>query len=167
MSLYWLDAFGFFTMILFLLILTIGFFYELEQRCIGMGMMQMKLGGGTFALVLKKTFHQHLQVVVVSEISQGVVLVIRDVKIFYNILYILKKSMLFNFNCLLDVWALDYPTRAKRFELNYKLVNINRPVNLFIKLSVGLNIIMNSIVNLYPSADWLERETWGYVWHLF
>ena len=67
-----------------------------------MGMIQL----GATAIFLKKAFHQHTQVILISESNQGLTLVIRDAKVLLDVFYILKKSMLFNFHCLL--WYLGF-----------------------------------------------------------
>ena len=63
------------------------------------------------------------------------------------------------FNLLSDATCLDrYPVEP-RFELNYHLVSIPRRsrVRLRVKLT-GDDPVVDSLVPVWPGADWLERE---------
>jgi NADH-quinone oxidoreductase subunit C len=63
------------------------------------------------------------------------------------------------FNMLTDATCVDrYPVEP-RFELNYQLVSIPRRdrVRLQVKLS-GLDPVVDSLVPVWPGANWLERE---------
>jgi NADH-quinone oxidoreductase subunit C len=63
------------------------------------------------------------------------------------------------FNLLTDATCLDrYPVEP-RFELNYHLVSIPRRdrVRLQVKLS-GQDPVVDSLVAVWPGANWLERE---------
>ena len=90
---------------------------------------------------------------------------------YYIIITILPKNLLFflrflrdyhEIRCkqLLDVFAVDYPERIQRFELNYYLLSLEQNLRILIKTSINENEFIMSSVNLYSSAGWLERETW-------
>ena len=59
-----------------------------------------------------------------------------------------------------DYTAIDYPEKKKRFELVYSLLSI--VYNHRIKVSVATDEItpVDSITDIFNSADWLEREAW-------
>ncbi len=64
------------------------------------------------------------------------------------------------------MYAIDkiYPQK-QRFELQYMLVSPKNISRIFLKCKIGLykNIAKtNSIVKIYPSAGFLEREIWDF-----
>src|SRR5216110_1275632 len=63
------------------------------------------------------------------------------------------------FNLLTDATCLDRFPVEPRFELNYQLVSIPRRdrVRLQVKLS-GQDPVVDSLVPVWPGANWLERE---------
>jgi len=71
---------------------------------------------------------------------------------------LLKLSLLFRFSRLQDLFSVDYPQRAIRFEVNYLLNSPFHNCNLLIQLSTPDGV--PSLVQLYPNANWLEREVW-------
>ena len=79
----------------------------------------------------------------------------------------LKKIILFlkdHENCLfkllVDLFAVDYPTKENRFELIYCLLSTKYNSRIKIKTFVDELTPVESIVDLYQSANWLEREVW-------
>ena len=78
----------------------------------------------------------------------------------YNLLDELKKMNDLNFEMLLDITAVDYPQRSKRFELVYNLLSLKNHLRLRVKIFLNDNEIVPSISKLYKSAGWYEREVW-------
>ena len=72
----------------------------------------------------------------------------------------LKKIDDLNFEMLLDITAVDYPQRSKRFELVYNLLSIKNNLRIRVKIFLNDNEIVPSVSNLYKSACWYEREVW-------
>jgi len=72
----------------------------------------------------------------------------------------LKQKDGLNFEMLLDITAVDYPQRTKRFELVYNLLSIKNNLRIRIKNFLNDNEIVPSISKLYKSASWYEREVW-------
>lgn len=64
------------------------------------------------------------------------------------------------FKLLADITAVDYPSRNSRFEVVYNLLSIQYNARIRIKTSVDEITPLNSLVDIYPSANWFERETW-------
>lgn len=64
------------------------------------------------------------------------------------------------FKMVLDITAVDYPTRNKRFEVVYNLLSIHYNSRIRIKTCVDEITPVDSLVSLYPGANWFERETW-------
>ena len=66
----------------------------------------------------------------------------------------------FNYVMLADLTALDYPDKAERFTLVYNLVCFKHNLRCRIKTDIAEMDNMDSMVDLYPNANWLEREVW-------
>jgi len=64
------------------------------------------------------------------------------------------------FKLLVDLFAVDYPTKENRFELIYCLLSTKYNSRIKIKTFVDELTPVESIVDLYQSANWLEREVW-------
>lgn len=73
---------------------------------------------------------------------------------------IIKSLTLFNYKMLIEIFAVDYPSKLLRFELNYIFRSLNCKGNLILKLPLSNKIIVPSLSQIYDSANWLEREVW-------
>ena len=64
-----------------------------------------------------------------------------------------------NFNLLSDATCVDRFPVEPRFELNYHLLSIPRRDRVRLRTSVSLqHPVIDSLVPVWPGADWLERE---------
>ena len=70
----------------------------------------------------------------------------------------LKNSEFFSFDQLIDITAIDYPSREKRFELIYIFLSMKKNKRIILKTSIKENDNINSIINIFKSSDWYERE---------
>ncbi len=61
---------------------------------------------------------------------------------------------------LTDETAVDYPKREKRFEVIYQLYSFTGNNRLRLKVLVGEGEKVPSVVSVWPTADWLEREVY-------
>jgi NADH-quinone oxidoreductase subunit C len=73
-------------------------------------------------------------------------------------LALLRDSPDFEFQQLIDVTAVDYPQRARRFDVVYHLLSMTRNRRVRIKVETDEETPVPSIVGVYPAADWFERE---------
>jgi len=71
----------------------------------------------------------------------------------------LKRHTLFQFSQLLDLWALDFLLMNRRFQVNYMVLSLFLNLRIILRCNVEFkNLIVPSVCNIYPSANWLERE---------
>ncbi len=79
----------------------------------------------------------------------------------------LKSDPNCRFSTLVDITGVDYPGRAKRFDLVYHFLSMYQ--NQRIRLRVGLreDDMAQSITGIHPSADWFEREVFDMFGILF
>jgi NADH-quinone oxidoreductase subunit C/D len=75
-----------------------------------------------------------------------------------EVLRFLKEKSFFNF--LMNITGVDYPERAKRFEVNYELFNTHDFSRLRVKAQVGEQETIPSVISVWKGADWFEREIW-------
>ena len=59
---------------------------------------------------------------------------------------------------MIDIAAIDYPNEEKRFELVYLLLSIENNLRIKISIKFETNEKIPSIVKIFPSANWMERE---------
>jgi NADH-quinone oxidoreductase subunit C len=63
------------------------------------------------------------------------------------------------FKILVDLCGVDWPQRAKRFDVVYHLLSLTRNTRVRVKAQVGEGESIPSIISVYPAAGWFERET--------
>jgi NADH-quinone oxidoreductase subunit C len=71
------------------------------------------------------------------------------------------------FTTLIDITAIDWPERERRFELVYHLLSMSLNARVRVKAALREDEIMPSVVSVYPSADWYEREVFDMYGILF
>jgi NADH-quinone oxidoreductase subunit C len=59
---------------------------------------------------------------------------------------------------LVDVTAVDYPPREKRFDVLYVLHSFEKNERVRLKFFVGEEETIPSVAGIWPTANWLERE---------
>ncbi|MEM1397333.1 MAG: NADH-quinone oxidoreductase subunit C [Pseudomonadota bacterium] len=59
---------------------------------------------------------------------------------------------------LMDVCGVDYPNRPARFDVVYHLLSLHNNLRLRVKIEVQENGVVPSIREVFPAADWFERE---------
>jgi NADH-quinone oxidoreductase subunit C len=78
-----------------------------------------------------------------------------------RVLEILRDRAPFQFNFLMDVTAVDYLGREPRYEVVYHLYSLAQNHRLRVKVGVPeMEPWVHSLVPLWKSANWLEREAW-------
>jgi NADH-quinone oxidoreductase subunit C len=71
----------------------------------------------------------------------------------------LRDDPALDFKILIDVCGVDFPARAKRFDVVYHLLSLTRNRRVRVKLETDETTPVPSVVPVYPSANWYERET--------
>jgi NADH-quinone oxidoreductase subunit C len=93
-------------------------------------------------------------------LQEDIVIIYIDIKCLANFVIFLKTNQLLNYNMLLDIWAVDYPERKQRFEVNYLFLSTKYNKRLLLKLTLNEGVSISSLTKIYGSAGWLEREVW-------
>jgi NADH-quinone oxidoreductase subunit C len=64
------------------------------------------------------------------------------------------------FCCIIDVTAIDWPHRERRFDVVYHFLSPKQNRRIRVKLEVDENTPVPSLVSVFPGADWFEREAY-------
>ena len=75
-----------------------------------------------------------------------------------SIIKFLKDNEKLFFNQLIDITAIDYPSKELRFEIVYLLISLKLNQRILIKTSINENDNIESISSVHKSANWYERE---------
>ena len=75
-----------------------------------------------------------------------------------NTVHILKDNKDLLFNQLIDITAVDYPSKDYRFELIYIFLSMTYNKRILIKIYLKENENIESITSLHKSSNWFERE---------
>ena len=75
-----------------------------------------------------------------------------------NVVLFLKTNNETKFKQLIDITAVDYPEKDRRFKLVYLLLSHENNQRVIIDFYVKENDIISSITSIFPSANWMERE---------
>ena len=70
----------------------------------------------------------------------------------------LKTNKETKFQQLVDITAVDYPNNKDRFKMVYLFLSHETNSRLILDFWINENEIINSITEIYPSANWMERE---------
>ena len=68
---------------------------------------------------------------------------------------------------IVDVTAVDWPSRERRFDVVYHLLSPKQNVRIRIKVETDEATPVPSIIGIFPGADWFERETYDLYGVLF
>ena len=70
----------------------------------------------------------------------------------------LKDDENFFFDQLIDITAVDYPSRKERFEIVYILLSLRKNKRIIIKTLLNEGDQVDSISSIFECANWYERE---------
>ena len=79
----------------------------------------------------------------------------------------LKSDRSCRFSSLVDITAVDYPGREKRFDVVYHLLSMYQNHRVRLRMSVREEDMVASIIEVHPSANWFEREVFDMFGILF
>lgn len=87
-----------------------------------------------------------------------------SINIYFNkmvpIFFFLKNHTNTQFKVLSDICVVDYINKKKRFEIIYNLLSIRFNTRLKVKILINELQPVDSIISIYRTANWYEREAW-------
>ena len=75
-----------------------------------------------------------------------------------SIILYLKSNSKCRFRQLVDITAIDYPEKEKRFTIVYFLLSHENNFRIILKVDADDKFSIPSITKIFPSANWMERE---------
>ena len=93
-----------------------------------------------------------------SEIKHDQIYITIDSEDISDVILFLKVNENTKFRQLIDITAVDYPNEEKRFKVVYLFLSHEYNVRIIINCSINENEKIPSITNIFPSANWMERE---------
>lgn len=84
-----------------------------------------------------------------------------------DVLTRLRDAADLQFEVLLDIAGVDWPAREERFEVVYHLLSMRKNLRLRVKLSTNETEPVPSVIPVFPTANWLEREAYDMFGILF
>ncbi len=79
----------------------------------------------------------------------------------------LKSDPTCRFGTLVDITAIDWPERAKRFDVVWHLLSMHRNHRIRVKTAIEDDQMVPSSVPVWPAANWFEREVFDMFGILF
>ncbi len=95
-----------------------------------------------------------------TEIAYGELMVTAEAAAVPKLLTFLRDDQNCQFKQLVDVTAIDYPEREARFTVVYNLLSLRHNQRVRVKTAVAEGVPLGSVVGVFSSANWLEREVW-------
>ncbi len=71
------------------------------------------------------------------------------------------------FVCIIDITAVDWPSREQRFDVVYHFLSPRMNTRVRVKIMTDETTPVASLVEVYRGADWFERETYDLYGVLF
>ena len=93
-----------------------------------------------------------------SEINFGQLYIDINFEDIISTILFLKTNQKCKFRQLIDITAVDYPQKEKRFKIVYLLLSHENNLRIIININIEEKIIVPSIIKIFPSANWMERE---------
>ena len=102
-----------------------------------------------------------------SKIEFNQLVIYSEIENIFEVISFLKNNEKCKFKQLIDITAVDYPKREKRFQLVYLLLSHENNKRIIIISDIDENTKVQSITNIFPAANWMEREVFDMYGILF
>ncbi len=93
-----------------------------------------------------------------SKEENGELLINVELANIYSIILFLKTDSKCKFRQLIDVLAVDFPGEEDRFKIYYLLLSHENNLRIKLACPIQIDAKVPSITQIYPSANWMERE---------
>ena len=75
-----------------------------------------------------------------------------------QVITFLKNDAQCKFESLIDICGVDYPARERRFDVVYHLLSMAHNNRIRVKITTDEEEPVRSMAEIFPNADWYERE---------
>ena len=107
------------------------------------------------------------EAVVSSTVTHGELTLEANLANLTSLVETLRDDASFRFSTLVDITAIDHPDRSTRFDMVYHFLSMYRNHRIRVKVKVGEDEMVPSLIELHPSANWFEREVFDMFGILF
>src|SRR6056297_2592713 len=105
--------------------------------------------------------------VVSTEIAHGELTVSVTLASLVSFVEFLKTDQTCRFSTMIDITAVDYPMREKRFDLVYHFLSMYENHRIRVRTEPREDDIVPSLTRIFPCANWFEREVFDMFGLLF
>jgi len=102
-----------------------------------------------------------------AKIAYGELTLNTDIGSLIELLTALRDDVQLKFVSIIDITAVDYPGRDKRFDVVYHLMSPTLNQRVRVKVRTDEDTPVPSATGIYPGANWFERETYDMYGVLF
>jgi NADH-quinone oxidoreductase subunit C len=93
-----------------------------------------------------------------TKLKHNQIYIIIDSEDLIDVTMFIKTNKNTKFRQLIDITAVDYPEKKKRFKMVYMFLSHEFNQRLIINYFINENEVVNSLTKIFPSANWMERE---------
>ena len=105
--------------------------------------------------------------VLARQIAYGELTVVVPAEAIARVLTFLRDDGRCQFVSFVDLCGVDYPGREKRFDVVYHLLSPRRNTRIRIKVETDEVTPVPSVIDVFPAANWFEREAYDLYGILF
>jgi NADH-quinone oxidoreductase subunit C len=106
-------------------------------------------------------------VVTGSKVSYGELTIHADAQKIVELVTFLRDDARCQFLSIIDVTAVDWPARERRFDVVYHFLSPKLNHRIRVKTETDEDTAVPSIITVFPGADWFEREAYDLYGVLF
>jgi len=93
-----------------------------------------------------------------SQIKHDQIYLLIDSDDIIDVILFLKTNANTKFRQLIDITAVDFPEKEKRFKIVYLLLSHEFNTRVLIEFNISEGEKIPSLTKIFPSANWMERE---------
>jgi len=109
----------------------------------------------------------HPGVITSAKVAFGELNIEAEAGAILTVLKALRDDPRCSFVCFIDICGVDYPGRAKRFDVVYHLLSPKRNARIRLKIQTDEMTPVASATGIFPGALWFEREAYDLYGILF
>src|SRR3712207_6682203 len=107
------------------------------------------------------------QPAVTADIAFGELTLRAEAENILDLLTFLRDDPELQFISFIDICGVDWPARARRFDVVYHLLSPRRNARVRIKVETDDATPVPSAIDIFPAANWFEREAYDFYGILF
>jgi NADH-quinone oxidoreductase subunit C len=101
------------------------------------------------------------------QIAYGELTVVAEAQKIIEVLRFLRDDPRCLFVSFVDICGVDYPGRERRFDVVYQLLSPRHNARIRVKVETDEVTPVPSVIDVFPAANWFERETYDLYGVLF